>query len=95
MQPRCSFVGDKAERRIGRLGQSKKALGRNQKWRSQGVDPEGLFAISVKAATEHRQAYGPIAKASYTVEVPGPCTEDLRRLPFGRVSRPICPLDDL
>jgi microcystin degradation protein MlrC len=64
-------------------------------WRSQGVDPERLFAIGVKAAVEHRPAYDPIAEASYTVNVPGPCAEDLRRLPFERVSRPVHPLDEL
>jgi microcystin degradation protein MlrC len=64
-------------------------------WRCQGVDPEDLFAIGVKAAVEHRPAYAPIAKASYAVDLPGPCPEDLRRLPFERVSRPIYPLDEL
>jgi microcystin degradation protein MlrC len=64
-------------------------------WRSQGVDPEALFAIGVKAATEHRPAYDPIAKASYTVDLPGLCAEDLRPLPFSRVRRPIYPLDEL
>jgi microcystin degradation protein MlrC len=62
-------------------------------WRSQGVNPEELFVISVKAAVEHRPSYDPIAKASYTLDLPGPCAEDLRRLPFERVSRPIYPLD--
>lgn len=64
-------------------------------WRSQGVDPEEFFTIGVKAATEHRSAYGAIARASYTVDLPGPCAEDLRRLPFEHVSRPIYPLDEL
>jgi len=64
-------------------------------WRSQGVDPENLFAIGVKAATEHRPAYDPIAKASYTVDLPGPSAENLRGLTFERVSRPIYPLDDM
>jgi microcystin degradation protein MlrC len=64
-------------------------------WRSQGVDPEGLFAIGVKATVEHEPAYEPIAKASYAVDLPGPCTEDLRRLPFRRVSRPVYPLDNM
>ena len=64
-------------------------------WRSQGIDPEELFAIGVKAAIEHRPAYDAIAKASYTVDLPGPCAENLERLPFERVSRPIYPLDDL
>lgn len=64
-------------------------------WRSQGVIPEELFAISVKAPTEHRTAYESIAKASYVVDAPGPCPEDLRRLHFENVSRPIYPLDEL
>lgn len=64
-------------------------------WRSQGIDPEDLFVIAVKAATEHRRAYGPIARASYVLDLPGPCAENLRRLPFENVSRPIYPLDEL
>lgn len=64
-------------------------------WRSQGIDPEDLFAIAVKAATGHRQAYLPIAKASYALDLPGSCAENLRRLPFERVGRPVYPLDDL
>jgi microcystin degradation protein MlrC len=63
-------------------------------WRSQGIDPEALFAIGVKAAAGHRRAYDPIARASYTVDVPGPCSENLRRLEFRHVRRPIYPLDD-
>lgn len=64
-------------------------------WRSQGIDPENLFAIGVKAAVEHRPAYNPIAKASYTVDTPGPCTENLRRLPFEHVRRPVYRLDEM
>jgi microcystin degradation protein MlrC len=64
-------------------------------WRSQSVNPEDLFVIVVKSAIEHRPAYDPIAAASYTLDLPGPCTQDLRRLPFERVSRPVYPLDNL
>jgi microcystin degradation protein MlrC len=64
-------------------------------WRSQGVDPEAFLAIGVKAATEHRGAYGPIATASYALDLLGPCAENLGRLPFEYVSRPIYPLDEL
>ena len=64
-------------------------------WRSQGVEPEDLFVMGVKATVEHRPAYDAIAKASYIVDLPGPCAQDLKRLPFRRVSRPIHPLDDL
>lgn len=62
-------------------------------WRSQGVEPERLFAIGVKAAAGHRRAYEPIAKASYTVDIPGPCTENLRLLTYRHVRRPVYPLD--
>ncbi len=64
-------------------------------WRSQGVNPEGLFAIGLKAAVEHRPAYEPIAKTSYIIDSPGTCAENFERLPFERVSRPVYPLDDM
>ena len=61
--------------------------------RSQGIVPEDLFVIGVKAAVAHKRAYDPIAKASYTVDTPGACTSNLRSLPYQRVRRPIHPLD--
>ncbi|HZO91659.1 MAG TPA: M81 family metallopeptidase [Chthonomonadaceae bacterium] len=64
-------------------------------WRSQGIHPEALFVIGVKAAVAHRQAYNKIAKASYTLDTPGPCAENLRRLPYQHIQRPIYPLDEL
>jgi microcystin degradation protein MlrC len=63
-------------------------------WRSQGIQPERLFAIGVKAAVAHRRAYDPIAAASFLLETPGPCASDLRTLPFSRARRPIFPLDE-
>jgi microcystin degradation protein MlrC len=64
-------------------------------WRSQGIDPEDFFVINVKAAVAHRQAYDPIAKASYFVNTAGPCANDVRVLPFTRLKRPVYPLDDV
>jgi microcystin degradation protein MlrC len=64
-------------------------------WRSQGIDPEKLSMIGVKAAVGHRRAYDPIASASFTVNVNGPCTSDLTRLPYKRLRRPVFPLDPL
>jgi microcystin degradation protein MlrC len=61
--------------------------------RSQGIVPETLSLIGVKAAVAHRRAYDPIAAASYTVTTPGPCTSDLTQLTYRRVRRPIFPLD--
>jgi len=61
-------------------------------WRSQGVDPEKLSVIVVKAAVAHRRAYDRIAARMYWVDTPGPCTSDLRSLPYRNVRRPIFPL---
>jgi microcystin degradation protein MlrC len=63
-------------------------------WRSQGIHPESLQVIGVKAAVAHRRAYDPIARASYTVDTPGPCSSNLRSFPFRKIRRPIYPLDE-
>jgi microcystin degradation protein MlrC len=61
-------------------------------WRSQGIVPEALAAIGVKAAVAHRQAYDPIAGASYTLDTPGPCAENLRRLPYRNLRPGVWPV---
>ncbi|HLV80266.1 MAG TPA: M81 family metallopeptidase [Chthonomonadaceae bacterium] len=62
-------------------------------WRSQGLAPETLRVIGIKAAVAHRRAYAPIARASHTVETAGPCASNLRRLPYRHIRRPVYPLD--
>jgi len=62
-------------------------------WRSQGINPEDLSMIGIKAAVGHRRAYEKIASASFTVATTGPCTSDLTRLPYRRLRRPVFPLD--
>jgi len=49
---------------------------------SQGVRPEEASYVIVKAAVSHKDAYDPIARASFYVDTPGLCTSDLRRLPY-------------
>jgi microcystin degradation protein MlrC len=62
-------------------------------WRSQGINPEDLSMIGIKAAVGHRVAYGKIAAAEFTVNTSGPCTSDITRLPYRRLRRPVFPLD--
>lgn len=62
-------------------------------WRSQGIVPEKLAVIGVKAAVAHRRVYEPIMRAHYTVETPGPCSSNLKLFPFRHVKRPVYPLD--
>ncbi|MCZ8104724.1 MAG: M81 family metallopeptidase [Burkholderiales bacterium] len=61
--------------------------------RSQGIVPEALAFIGVKAAVAHRRAYDRLAGRSYWVGTPGPCPSDLTTLPYRRIRRPIFPLD--
>lgn len=61
-------------------------------FRSQGIDPEALKAIDVKAAVAHRRAYDKIAKGSFTVATPGPCTSKIASLPYTRLRRPVFPI---
>jgi len=61
--------------------------------RSQGIEPEMLNVIGIKAAVAHRRAYDRITKCSFTVSTPGPCSGDLTSFPFRHVRRPLFPLD--
>lgn len=63
--------------------------------RSQGIIPEELDIIGVKAAVAHRRAYEPIQAASYTVDTPGTCSSNLKRFPFKLIRRPVYPLDEI
>ncbi|HEY6169810.1 MAG TPA: MlrC C-terminal domain-containing protein, partial [Verrucomicrobiae bacterium] len=63
-------------------------------WRSQGIEPAKLSVIAVKAAVAHRRAYDPIAARMFWVDTPGPCTSNLKSLPFRHVRRPIFPLGE-
>lgn len=63
-------------------------------WRSQGVAPEKMRFIGVKAAVAHRRAYDGIASLMLWADTPGPCRSDLSKLPFKKVRRPMFPLDE-
>jgi microcystin degradation protein MlrC len=62
-------------------------------WRSQGLEPTQFSVIVAKAAVAHRRAYDSIAARMWWVDTPGPCTSDLRALPYRQLRRPIYPLD--
>ncbi|MGX1788642.1 M81 family metallopeptidase [Bosea sp. NPDC055332] len=62
--------------------------------RSQGIEPETLKAIGVKAAVAHRRAYDKIAKGSFIVATPGPCASRIETLPFKRLRPGVFPIND-
>ncbi len=61
--------------------------------RSQGIVPEELAFVGVKAAVAHRRAYDRLRGRSYWVRTPGPCPSDLTTLPYRKIRRPVFPLD--
>ena len=63
-------------------------------WRSHGIEPTALSIIVVKAAVAHRRVYDPIAARMLWVDTPGPCTSNVRSLPYRKIVRPIFPLDE-
>ncbi|MCC7262196.1 MAG: M81 family metallopeptidase [Candidatus Latescibacteria bacterium] len=61
--------------------------------RSQGLVPEELYLIGIKAAISHKAAYDPILRESFYVDTPGLGASDLRRFPYRHLPRPMAPLD--
>jgi microcystin degradation protein MlrC len=59
---------------------------------SQGIRPEDATYVVVKAAVSHRDAYGPIALASFNVDSAGLCTSNLPRLPYRKLKGKIIAL---
>lgn len=53
---------------------------------SQGVRPEEAQYVVVKAAVSHKDAYDPIARASFYVDTAGLCTSNLNRLPYRKLT---------
>lgn len=64
-------------------------------WRSQGLDPAAFSVIGVKAAVAHRRAYDAIATRMIWVHTAGPCSSQLKELPFQKIRRPVYPLDEM
>lgn len=53
---------------------------------SQGIRPEDAQFVVVKAAVSHKDAYDPIARASFYVDTAGLCTSNLTRLPYRKLA---------
>ncbi len=51
-------------------------------WHSQGIEVEKLGVVAVKAAVAHRAAYDQIAARMLWVDTPGPCSSNLKTLPY-------------
>jgi microcystin degradation protein MlrC len=64
-------------------------------YRSVGLEPRDAQIVVVKSPAAFRAAYEPIAAEIMLLDATGVCSPLLRSLPFGRVRRPLYPLDEL
>ena len=64
-------------------------------YRSQGIEPIDMKFVVVKSPLGLRTEYEPISKAIISVDSPGCCRADLKKLPFKRIPRPMFPFDNL
>ena len=60
-----------------------------------GVNPEEQDLIVQKSHKLFRAAYKDIAESITILSTPGLTTQDLKRLPYRNVRRPIFPLDEI
>jgi microcystin degradation protein MlrC len=63
-------------------------------YRSVGLEPTTAKIVGVKSPLQFRDGYGPLARACWVVDTPGPSTARFDRLEWHRRSRPLFPFED-
>jgi len=64
-------------------------------FRSLGIEPTERKILVCKAELQHRAGFAGVARTFIDVDAPGLATQDLRRLPYNKIRRPVFPLDDI
>ncbi len=64
-------------------------------FRSLGIEPAERKILVCKAEMQHRAGFNGIARAFIDVDGPGLATQELSRLPYSKIRRPVFPLDDI
>lgn len=64
-------------------------------FRSLGIEPTERKILVCKAEMQHRAGFDGMASRFIDVDTPGMATQDLSRLPFANIRRPVFPLDDI
>ncbi len=67
---------------------------RDEQYRSMGLDPATAKFVVVKNPMNYRLAYGPLAKAIFILDTPGPTPPTIRHAHFIQLQRPYFPLDE-
>jgi microcystin degradation protein MlrC len=64
-----------------------------QQYRIFGLEPTRFRYVLLKSKTNHRPAFGPLARGEVACHAPGVASLDLQAFPWRRVRRPIFPFD--
>ena len=64
-------------------------------FRSLGIEPAERRIVVCKAELHHRAGFDGIGRRFIDVDTPGLATQDLSRLPYTKIRRPVFPLDDI
>lgn len=65
----------------------------DEQYRSVGLEASEAKFVVAKNPMNYRMAYGPLAKAVFILDTPGPTPATLRHAPFKKVRRPYFPKD--
>ena len=66
---------------------------RDEQYQSVGLDPATAKFVVAKNPMNYRLAYGPIAKAIFILDTPGPTPPTIRHAHFSQLQRPYFPCD--
>ncbi len=66
---------------------------RDEQYQSVGLEPATAKFVVAKNPMNYRLAYGPIAKAIFILDTPGPTPPTIRHARFSQLQRPYFPLD--
>jgi microcystin degradation protein MlrC len=58
-----------------------------------GIDPTRQRFLLLKSRIHYRAGFAPLARATFTLDGEGVTTSDNSKLRFGKVARPVYPLD--
>jgi microcystin degradation protein MlrC len=64
-------------------------------FRSLGIEPTQRKILVCKAELQHRAGMATVGRTFIDVDAPGLATQNLSRLPFKEIRRPVFPLDDI
>ena len=66
----------------------------DEQYRSMELDPSAAKFVVAKNPMNYRMAYGPVAKAVYILDTPGPTPATVRNVRYRKLERPYFPVDE-